>query len=210
MGCPIIIYGESGSGKTRSLKNFAEDEILYINVENKPLSFRGKFKYSAKTDKINSICNQLSAMVEAGVKTAVVDDSTYIMTHLFMSKHSGMKMNDIYEIYNQIASSMYQLFQFIKTNLPDDVIVYVIMHEDSNDKGVASVQTLGKLLSQKVNLPGMVTITLHCIIDNNEHLFRVRSDGFDIAKSPEDMFEADTVPNDLKMIDKTIRDYYGL
>ena len=46
MGIPVIIYGKSGSGKSRSLKNFKEDEILYVNVERKMLPFKGKFKYN--------------------------------------------------------------------------------------------------------------------------------------------------------------------
>ena len=45
MGLPVLYYGKSGSGKSRSLKFFAEDEILLINIEGKTLPFRKKFKY---------------------------------------------------------------------------------------------------------------------------------------------------------------------
>ena len=39
MGEPILCYGKSGSGKSRSLKNFGEDEILFINTISKRLPF---------------------------------------------------------------------------------------------------------------------------------------------------------------------------
>ena len=33
MGMPILVYGKSGSGKSRSLKFFGENEILLVNIE---------------------------------------------------------------------------------------------------------------------------------------------------------------------------------
>ena len=42
MGIPVLIYGKSGSGKTTSLRNFKEDEILYVNIERKMLPFRAR------------------------------------------------------------------------------------------------------------------------------------------------------------------------
>ena len=49
MGEPILCYGKSGSGKSRSLKNFGEDEILFINTISKRLPFPKKFKYELRT-----------------------------------------------------------------------------------------------------------------------------------------------------------------
>ena len=46
MAIPVIIYGKSGSGKSRAMKFFKEDEILLVNVEGKPLPFKGSFKYT--------------------------------------------------------------------------------------------------------------------------------------------------------------------
>ena len=55
MGMPVLIYGKSGSGKSRSLKNFGENEIFLINVERKFLPFRKKFDYVLKTDNVPKI-----------------------------------------------------------------------------------------------------------------------------------------------------------
>lgn len=44
MGLPVLIYGKSGSGKSRSLKFFDEDEIVLLNTERKELPFKKRFK----------------------------------------------------------------------------------------------------------------------------------------------------------------------
>ena len=98
----------------------------------------------------------------------------------------------------------------IKKKLPDDVIVYIIMHDESNDSGEVKLKTIGKLLEEKVNIQGMVTIVLRCMSDNGRHFFRTHTDGLDITKSPEEMFDNDEIDNDLKAVDMTIREYYEL
>ena len=37
MGIPVLILGESGSGKSASLRNFSPEEIGIFNVAGKPL-----------------------------------------------------------------------------------------------------------------------------------------------------------------------------
>ena len=207
MGRPIIIYGKSGSGKSRSLKNFAEDEILFINVEEKDLPFRKKFKYTLASESYRTIQEQLSKMP---LKTAVIDDAGYLITNMFMRGHSaGFKGKDVFELYNEIGDRFWGLMKHIKS-LPQDVIVYIIMHDESNDAGEVKLKTIGKLLDEKVNIQGMVTIVLRCMSENGRHFFRTHTDGYDITKSPEDMFESDEIDNDLKFVDTVIREYYGL
>lgn len=208
MGKPVIIYGKSGSGKSRSLKNFAEDEILFINVEEKDLPFRKKFKYTLKSDNYATIQEQLTKMP---LKTAVIDDAGYLLTNMFMSKHSaGLKGNAVFDLYNDIGDKFWYLIKFIKKKLPDDVIVYIVMHDESNDSGEVKLKTIGKLLEEKVNIQGMVTIVLRCMSDNGRHFFRTHTDGLDITKSPEEMFDNDEIDNDLKAVDMAIREYYEL
>jgi hypothetical protein len=210
MGLPVIIYGKSGSGKSRSLKFFAPDEILYINVESKALPFRQQFKFVAKTDNVTQIQGQLAKMSDAKVRTAVIDDAGYIMTHLFMRNHRFMKGGAQFDMYNEIADSMYNLVKFVKEELPDDNIVYIIMHEDTSDMGLTVLKTLGKLLDQKVCLEGMVTIVIRCMSKDGEHFFRTVTDGNDITKAPEELFEDEQIDNNLKFVDDKIREFYGI
>jgi len=206
MGLPVLIYGKSGSGKSRSLKFFAEDEILLCNIEGKQLPFRTKFKYSFKTDSVSQIINQCKKMP---CKTAVIDDAGYIMTHFFMANHRNKQGSASFEMYDNIADLMYKLLKDIKNELPDDVIVYILMHEDTDDSGNTKLKTLGKLLDNKVCLEGMVTICLRCVSENGKHMFCTTTDGLDITKSPEEMFPGITMENNLKEVDNYIREFYG-
>lgn len=207
MGVPVLVYGKSGSGKSRSLKNFAEDEILLINVEGKQLPFRKKFNYVFKSDNLNLIIEQI---IKMPCKVAVIDDAGYLMTHHFMENHKAKKGNASFEMYDTIADTMYQLVKRIKDNVPEDKIVYIIMHEDTDDYGQTKLRTIGKLIDNKVCLEGMVTICIRCMSDGGRHFFRVQTNGSDITKTPEDMFEKPEVDNDLKLVDHVIREYYGM
>lgn len=207
MGIPVIIYGKSGAGKTRSLKNFAEDEIFHVNVMGKLPPFRKKFKYSLKTDNPNVIRQQLLKMP---LKTAVIDDVGYTMTNNFMRGHVFNEGSNGYTMFNQIAGGIWMLFETVEKELPEDVIVYFIFHEEYNADGSLKLRTIGKLLDEKVCIEGMTTIVIRCANSNGLHTFQVHSkSGFDITKTPEDMFEEDEIENDLKKVDTTIRKYYG-
>jgi hypothetical protein len=202
MGNAIFIYGKSGSGKSRSLKNFAEDEIFLVNVNGKRLPFNKKFKYTGKSADVRTIIDQLQKMP---CKTAVIDDAGYIMTDMFMKGHTG---GDQFKLYNTIADEMYTLVASIQRLLPDDVNVYLTFHEERSDNGDSKLLTIGKLLDQKICLEGLVTVVLRCIVKGGQHLFITNSDGSDIAKSPEGMFEME-IENDLKMVDDRIREFWN-
>ena len=144
----ILVYGKSGSGKSRSLKNFAEDEILFVNVISKRLPFQKKFNYELKTTDYDLIKGKLKAMP---CKIAVIDDAGYLMTNTFMAGHSNPKGgSSTFDLFNSIGDDFWNLIQFIKLALPEDVRVYIMMHEISNDIGEVKVRTIGKLLDEKV------------------------------------------------------------
>jgi len=208
----VLIYGKSGSGKSRSLKGFSEDEIFLINVEGKRLPFKRKFTYQIVTDSYETIIQKLTGMVaKTKIKTVIIDDAGYLLTNNFMRGHSGgRKGAQVFDLYNDLADNFWGLFKFIKNKLPNDIIVYLIMHEDTNDNGMTKLKTIGKLLDDKACLEGMVTVCLRCMSEDGKHFFRTKTDGFDITKSPEDMFEGDEIENDLKAVDKTIREYWEL
>lgn len=208
MGIPVIIYGKSGAGKSRSLKNFGEEEIYLVNVISKPLPFKGAFKYVTNSDQLPSIMNGLSKMADKGIKTAVVDDFGYIMTNLFMRGHGS---GDQFKLYNVIGDTVWSFINYIQSPaVASDAIVYLIMHEDVNEDGSNKLRTIGKLLDQKVCIEGMCTVVLHAVTKGDKHVFETQSNGTTIAKSPEGMFEELEIENDLKAVDNAIREYWGL
>ena len=207
MGLPVLIYGKSGSGKSRSLKFFKEDEIILVNTEQKELPFRRRFKKTGSSDDIGKIIATINQNPE---KVVVIDDAGYIMTHLFMANHRNKKGNASFEMYDDIADAMYELVRKIKTEVKDpQKIVYIMLHEDTDDYGATKLRTIGKQLDRKVCLEGMVTICIRCMSENGRHFFRTVTDGSDITKTPEEMFSGPEIENNLKLVDDTIREFYG-
>lgn len=208
MGIPVLIIGKSGSGKSTSLRNFGEKELALINVLKKPLPFRRKFESTICTDDYQTI---LKAIFKTEKKAIVIDDAGYLITNHFMNKHTSVSGgNGVFNLYNEIGDHFWGLIEFVKNKLPDDKIVYFIMHEDKNDFGDIKPKTIGKLLDEKVCIEGMFTIVLRCMNDNNKHYFKTQSDGNDTCKTPLEMFEDKEIDNDLKNVDTVIREYYEL
>ncbi len=205
MGIPVLITGKSGSGKSSSLYNFPEAGV--INVLGKPLPFRNPPK-TIVTDDYNVV---KSALNKCKAKSIVIDDSGYLMTNQFMSGHSNQGAgNAIFGFYNDLGDKFWGLIQFVIKSLPEDKIVYFMMHEEKNDFGDIKPKTIGKMLDEKVCIEGMFTIALRAMISCGKYIFKTNSDGTDVCKTPVGMFESLEIDNDLKVVDKTIRDYYNL
>ena len=100
--------------------------------------------------------------------------------------------------------------QFIIDKLPANKIVYIIMHEETNDFGEIKPKTIGKLLDEKICLEGMFTIVLRCTIENGEHKFVTQCNDGAVSKSPIEMFDDLTINNDLLLVDTAIRTYYEI
>ena len=84
MGIPVMILGESGSGKTTSLRNFTPDEIGVIGVVGKPLPFRSKLNVyyldrSAREKKMNRYELLKNCLMASKVPSIAIDDSQYLM-----------------------------------------------------------------------------------------------------------------------------------
>lgn len=212
MGIPVLIMGKSGSGKSTSLRTFGENEILLINVSRKPLPFKNKFNAVMDTDDYNKIARAMKKLDcdTPAYKTVVIDDAGYLITNMFMKGHSAKGVGKaIFDFYNDIADRFWHMIDYIYT-LPENIIVYIVMHEEYGDNGEYKPKTIGKILDEKVCLEGMFTIVLRCITQDGNHYFKTRTDGTDVSKSPPNMFEGELIENDLKAVDTAIRNYYEL
>lgn len=207
MAIPVLIIGKSGCGKSTSLRNCVDnDGWNLINVLNKPLPFKGKIP-QVETDDYTQV---MQCLAGSKAHSIVVDDAGYLITNYFMRNHSSKGAgNAIFSMYNTLADNFWNLVEFIK-KLPDDKIVYIIMHEDTDDYGNVKPKTIGKLLDEKICLEGMFTIVLRCVQENGKHLFVTQADGGAVSKSPIGMFEELQIDNDLLYVDAKIREYYGL
>ena len=207
MATPVLIIGKSGSGKSTSLRNcVGNDDWNLIRVLNKPLPFKGKVN-GWTTDDYQTVMKALS---QSKAKNIVLDDAGYLITNHFMRGHSSAGAgNGVFTLYNNIGDYFWNLIQFI-IKLPEDKIVYVMMHEDKNDFGDIKPKTIGKLIDEKVCLEGMFTIVLRCIEESGKHLFVTQASDGAVSKSPMGMFETLTIDNDLLLVEKAVREYYEL
>ena len=198
---PILLIGQSGSGKSTSMRNFTRDEIAVVNVLGKPLPFKSDIK-APKCDNYEQI---LKAIAGTKKKTIVIDDANYLITNEFMGKSSVKG----FDKYNEMGNNFFNLINGIK-NIEGGKSVYLIMHEDTDENGNIKPKTIGKLLDDKVNIQGMFTICIRSMFENGNYIFRLKTNGQDCVKTPFGMFEDEAMENDLKEFDKVVRDYYEL
>lgn len=198
---PILLIGASGSGKSTSLRNFKKDEVAIVNVLGKPLPFRTELN-APKCDNYDVI---LKSIQQTDKKTIIIDDANYLITNEFMNK-SSIKG---YDKYNDMANNFWNLINGIKS-VQGGKCVYLIMHEDTDENGNIKPKTIGKLLDDKCNIQGMFTICIRSMYENGNYIFRLKTNGQDCVKTPFDMFDKETMENDLKAFDDVVREYYYL
>ena len=202
MGLPVLILGESGSGKSYSIKNMDADSVGIFAVEKGLLPFKNKGFKVAKNATYGMI---MGALQKPQLKRYVIDDSQYLMVNEFFdrAKDTG------YQKYTDIGLHFRNLVHHINQNLPDDVIVYFLHHtEIDSNTGKTKAKTVGKMLDNYLTLEGCFNIVLQAVAEGKDHYFITQSDGSNTAKSPEEMF-AVKIANDLVYVDSTIREYYG-
>ena len=203
MGLPVLVLGESGSGKTFSIKNFDTEEVGIFAVEKSRLPFRKAFKV-AKNATYETIMNCFKGDVQ--LKKYVIDDSQYLLVNEMFDKAKDTG----YGKFTDIAVHFRNLIHYINHNLPDDVIVYFLHHsETDSNTGKIKAKTVGKMLDNQLTVEGCFSIVLLASAEGTEHFFITQSDGYTTAKSPEGMFDI-RIPNDLKAVDTAIREYYNI
>lgn len=201
MGIPVLILGESGSGKSASLRNFDPEKVGVFNVAGKPLPFR------AKLPVVNNATydNIYKSLTKGKLKTYVIDDSQYLMAFEFFDRAKETGFNK----FTDIGLNFKNLIQFVITNTPPDCLVYFLHHVETQGDNKLKAKTIGKMLDEKLTVEGLFSIVLLCEASNDGHHFITQSDGYTTAKSPMEMFEKE-IDNDLAMVDATIREYWNL
>lgn len=216
MGTPVFILGESGSGKSASLRNLNPEETIVIQAVKKRLPFKNEWKpwdpqtktgSIAVTDNSARICIGLKSFPEHGKKIIVIDDFQYTMANEFMrrvlDKESG---NAAFAKYNEIAKNAWDIIMAAQ-NAPDDVIIYFLSHIQTDDRGNVKCKTIGKLLDEKITLEGLFTIVMKAIKRDGNHYFTTKNDGYDTVKTPMGMFDSELIDNDLNEVTKAIQSY---
>lgn len=225
MGKILIVLGPTGSGKSRSIKNLNPKETVVINVLKKDLPFRGSassYMWNAnmfaldKWDEVAPFITTLSSDVPQ-VKTVIIDDARFIMEKEFMKRAKEVG----YTKFTEYAQHFHNIIEAAE-QARQDLKVVLMLHDDDvvNDKTIVGkkAKLVGQMVEAHYNPIEVVSICLYCsptFDKNNKPVFQFYTqkalvNGVEIpAKTPEEMFPTETIPNDLALVFKAMEEYYN-
>ncbi|XEI27083.1 ATP-binding protein [Klebsiella pneumoniae] len=181
MGTPVLILGDSGAGKSYSLRNFTPDEVILLQCIPKMLPFRATgWKLNGKElpdgsvqrgniirfDAWDAVLDSINRMVLSKTRRVlVIDDFQVVMQHENMMRayQTG------YQKFTEMADHVWQIIM-AATRLPDDFRVYFLAHTEESD-GKIRMKTTGKMLNEKLTPEGYFSIVLRAIKKDGKHVF---------------------------------------
>lgn len=213
MSITTMILGESGTGKSASMRNLDPEHTLLIQAVRKPLPFRaGSWsRFDSANNKSGNIfvtdnhAGIISLITKTRRKVIVLDDLQYVLANEFMRRTNETGFTK----FTEIGRHAWEILN-AAANLPDDVRVYLLSHTETTDAGKTKIKTIGRMLDEKITLEGLVTICLRTVVRDGQYFFSTRNSGNDTVKSPMGLFDDELIENDLAAVDAAIFNYYQL
>lgn len=212
MGTATLILGESGTGKSTSLRNLDASKTLIVQCINKPLPFptkQWKLRNSDNPDgniyRTDQTDNIVAVLKKAPYEIIVIDDYQAVMVNELMAKCNERG----YDKFTSIGKNAWDVFRAAGEG-SEHRRVYILSHTQTDDFGSVRMKTVGKLVDSTLVPEGYFTIVLRTHVSNGSYSFSTQSNGSDCCKSPMGMFDSQLIENDLNKIDKVICNYYGI
>lgn len=209
MSVATMILGQSGTGKSASMRNMDPAQTLLIQVIPKPLPFRNKAWKPAKDGGNVWVESNSETIVKGMRKTQkdviVIDDIQYLLATEFMQRAHETG----YSKFTEMALHYYNVLT-AATSLEPHKRVYLLSHTDTSESGQIKAKTIGKLLDEKITVEGLVTIVMRTQVINGQYVFSTRNNGSDTCKTPIGLFDSEHIDNDLAAVDAAITAYYEL
>lgn len=212
MSIATLILGNSGTGKSTSLRNLDPAKTLLIQCIKKPLPFRAEGWKVRLTDKSEGNILQTSDPVKierimrnSTREIIVIDDYQSVMVNELMNRSSEKG----YDKFTDIGKNAWNIFN-AAGDLAEHRRVYILAHTQTDDFGQVRMKTVGKLVDQHIVPEGFFTIVLRTEVINGNYKFSTQTNGQDCCKSPIGMFPELHEENDLMAVDNAIVDFYQL
>lgn len=222
----IAIVGESGTGKSTSLRNLNPEETFIISTTGKPLPFRawkkkyipikiegknvsGNYYVSSKWDQILKILQIIDKMMPQ-IKQVIIDDFQYVLSYEFVDRATEVG----YTKFSELAQHAMEILRYSEKMREDCKMIFLTHSENVGDNVNPKfvIKTVGKLLSEKVTLEGLFTYIFFTKVsegdsDRMEYKLITNNDGTCVAKTSLGMFEDLEIDNDLNEIIHVIDTY---
>jgi hypothetical protein len=212
MSIAALILGNSGSGKSTSLRNLDPAKTLLVQCIKKPLPFKAKGWKTRITLKSegNVIQNDDPVTIEKILRSSphevvVIDDYQAVMVNELMNRSSEKG----YDKFTDIGKHAFDIFR-AAGDLAPHRRVYIMAHTQTDDFGAVRMKTVGKMVDQTLVPEGYFTIVLRTEVVNGNYRFSTQTNGQDCCKSPIGMFADLHIDNDLAQVDAAISDFYEL
>jgi len=218
----IGIVGQTGTGKSTSIKHLNPKETYIINVAKKELPFKGAEKlYNAEAknykevDDANEITRLLRTISDKAphIKNIIIEDSNYIMGFNMLARATEVGFTK----FTIMAKDMVELFREAR-RLRDDLKVFYFTHPETIEDGGEiigyKIKTAGKLIDNQIVLEGLLTVCLYTYVEESKdgsatYNFVTNRYKKYPAKSPDGMFAEIKIPNNLQEVVNAIDEYYN-
>ena len=209
----ICIAGESGSGKTTSMRNLDPATTYYIDADKKGLSWKGwrnqyntEKKNYLKCDDVNIVRNYINSVAEKcpKIKVIVVDTINGLMVadEMRRSKEKG------YDKWVDLATCVWDLVVDCYDFRDDLTIVFTAHTQTETDESgyrFTRIQTSGKKLNKIVLESKFTTVLLAKCVDG-KYLFETQANN-STAKSPMGAFDDFEIENDIVKVIDALKDF---
>lgn len=211
MSIATLILGNSGSGKSTSLRNLDPEKTLLIQCLRKPLPFRAE-GWKVRKDKTggNIFQSDDPASIEKAMRLSeheivVIDDYQAVMVNQLLSRTGETG----YKKFEDIGKAAWDIFN-AAGQLADHRRVYILAHTQTDEFGNVRMKTVGKMVDSTLVPEGYFTIVLRTQVTNGVYQFSTQTNGQDCCKSPIGMFPDTLIDNDLAEIDRMVCEFYGV
>lgn len=213
-----LVLGEPCTGKTTSLKNLNPEETFIINVINKGLPFKNKYKKVSEDFKTGNyfVPRDWQGVISAlkvindqrkDIKTIIIDDFHFLMSNEFFSRATETGFGKFVQIGQHIWLILNKILE-----LRDDLFCFIMSHSIIDENGRMKAKTIGKMLDTHMSFEGIFPLVLHSVVqgvgaEKSRYFLQTNTDEKFLARSPMNLFEK-YIDNDLDFVKKKIEAYY--
>ena len=211
----IGIMGESGSGKTTSMRNLDPKTTLYIDCDKKGLSWQGWKKQYNKANKNYMVTDDKDTILSVlhtwndkhpEIKTIVIDTMNGVM----VADEFKRRKEKTYDKWADLAWAVYEIIDYALT-VRDDLNIILVFHSqtvrDELGYNWTCIKTSGQKLT-KIGLETKLTTILYAKVEEGNYVFETQSNN-STAKSPMGLFDSLTIENDIAKVLEAINKYNG-